>query len=203
MSDLYLTGSESKGFPEKGETDYLSPQEAAFVQRILRRAEVFPQEFWKAVMQKVALDGEPMPFSQISGFRRYTDSVEETQNSLALIGTTESSSDAGGTPVPSSGAIDPNITLDPGTYFCIATAQAQITDGAGNVTMQLYNQTGATTFGSQALWESATVPSDKSTVIVIGSVSLTVESTVSLFATEAGAGNRWLRNRFLISLQTG
>lgn len=67
MSELYLTDTETKGFPQKGDTDFLSPAETAFVQRVLRRPEVFPQEFWKAVIQKVALDGEPVPQSQIIG----------------------------------------------------------------------------------------------------------------------------------------
>lgn len=67
MSELNLSDSETKGFPRRGDTDYLSPVETAFVQRILSHPESFPEAFWSAVIQKVALDGEPIPQSQIQG----------------------------------------------------------------------------------------------------------------------------------------
>lgn len=69
MSELFLTDKQTKGFPEKGETDFLTPAEHAFVQRILSRPESFPQAFWSAVIQKIALDGQPIPQSQIQGAR--------------------------------------------------------------------------------------------------------------------------------------
>lgn len=46
---------------------YLSPDERKVVRRLLSHPEDFPQEFWSAVNQKVALDGEPIPASQIQG----------------------------------------------------------------------------------------------------------------------------------------
>lgn len=71
MSDIHLTDSQTKGFPSRGNTDYLTPEENAFVQRILGQPQSFPQAFWTAIMQKVALDGEPIPYTQVQGLSRF------------------------------------------------------------------------------------------------------------------------------------
>jgi hypothetical protein len=76
MSELNLSTKELKGFPEKGPSVYLTPEETAFVQRILSRAETFPEAFWSALIQKIGLDGLPIPPSQVQGLTRLNDQVE-------------------------------------------------------------------------------------------------------------------------------
>jgi len=56
--------------PKQGEDEHLSRDEEQFIKRYLSRPESFPQEFWRAVLQKVSLDGEPIPASQVLGGKR-------------------------------------------------------------------------------------------------------------------------------------
>lgn len=55
--------------PVRGDDEWLNRSEEQFIQRFLSRPESFPESFWRAVIQKVAVDGERIPHSQINGPR--------------------------------------------------------------------------------------------------------------------------------------
>lgn len=55
--------------PDRGTEDHLTREEEEFIKRYLSRPESFPPEFWAAVMQKVVLDLDKIPGSQIVGGR--------------------------------------------------------------------------------------------------------------------------------------
>jgi hypothetical protein len=57
--------------PQRGEQNHLTREEEEFIKRYLSRPESFPPEFWRAVIQKVSLDGEPIPQSQIQGLSQF------------------------------------------------------------------------------------------------------------------------------------
>lgn len=57
--------------PARGDDAHLTRDEEQFIQRYLQRPESFPTEFWRAVIQKVALDGEPVPYTQVQGLSRF------------------------------------------------------------------------------------------------------------------------------------
>lgn len=57
---------------------YLSPDERKVVKRLLGHPEDFPEEFWSAVIQKVALDGQPIPQSQVQGLNQLSPSAAQT-----------------------------------------------------------------------------------------------------------------------------
>ena len=80
--------------PAKQDEAWLSPQETEFWQRGLRHPEAFPQEFWKAVIQKVALDGEPIPQSQVVGLTQTLEAevLAYTYTTVDVVSTTDETS---------------------------------------------------------------------------------------------------------------
>lgn len=57
--------------PPRGDDAHLTRDEEQFIARYLSRPESFPQDFWKAVIAKVALDQEPIPYTQVQGLSRF------------------------------------------------------------------------------------------------------------------------------------
>ncbi len=56
--------------PKRGEQEHLTLDEEQFIKRYLSRPESFPQEFWRAIYQKMAVEGEPISASQVVGTKR-------------------------------------------------------------------------------------------------------------------------------------
>lgn len=118
MSDLYL--SSTRLVPQKGDDPFLSREEVAFQQRMLRNVQSFPQEFWTAVIQKVALDGEPVPQSQIQGLASFNVTVA---NAVAALETTSA------TAYTDLSTVGPQLTgLRNGLYIVLFGAQMNISD---------------------------------------------------------------------------
>lgn len=138
--------------PARGDDVFLSPEENAFVQRILSRPESFPQAFWSAVIQKVALDGQPIPQSQISGSRRIPVSPATTIN------TPESTTS---TTYTNLATVGPTIEgLSNGTYFLLFSASMAIS--------------GAVDFCFMAVMANATaIPNDNDAVATSSTAAFT------------------------------
>lgn len=214
MSNMDAASQETQQQQDKGEKSFLSQQEREQVKRYLSFAEEFPPEFgaWlldyvgtAAQIQKYQVQGLPLLNTQVgqalTDVQTALDGVESVVAALANIGTTYSDSQAAQVAVSNGPNASPVVSVPAGTYFCILVAQAQITDGAGSLTMQLYGPAGA--FGSAALWSASVVPSDIGTILSIGSVTVSGTSNdIKVTYTKAGAGNRWASNRFLIALRT-
>lgn len=66
MSSYYGPGDRP---PVRGDDEFLDRREEQFLHRYLSHPESFPDVFWQALVQKLAVYGEPIPYSQINGPR--------------------------------------------------------------------------------------------------------------------------------------
>jgi hypothetical protein len=131
--------SSKVGAPKKGEDVFLNPDETAFVQRILSRPETIPQAFWTAVIQKIGLDGLPIPQSQVQGLQRLQDQVDDTiqavedaqiTTSVATTVTTLESTGSG--TYGSLSTVGPGLTgLLDGVYILAFGAHAVVSNSSG------------------------------------------------------------------------
>lgn len=186
----------------KAAETYLSPSERDQVQRYLKFPEEFPKEFgaWledyigtNAVLQKSQVQGLPLLNSQ----------VQETLDSLEVIGTTYLDTAASNSNVSNGVAADPVVTVPAGSYFCIFTAQGQINDGGGSVTAQLYSVPASAVFGSTAVVSSDSVPSSIIGMICMGTVVMTDSSNqIKINYAKSGSGGRAVNNPVLVALRT-
>lgn len=119
-----MSTSGQSSFPKKGEDDFLSHEEIAFMQRLTSRPEAFSQQFWSMVMQKVALDGQPIPQSQVQGLSQ----LRGNYATFATSGGTTTSTTFGGL---SSGSGPTLANLANGSYAILFGAQVFFdTDGS-------------------------------------------------------------------------
>ena len=206
MSELHLTDRQTKKFPSRGDTDFLSPEENAFVQRILSRPESFPQAFWSALIQKLALDGLLMPQSQVQGLTRLNNQVGETIDQIAVIGTTYTNEPGGFAQTGFNGqqlVSDPTATVPAGTYFCILTAQASWAAGGTNALMRLNNGAAVNPFGSVGRVNGVDQPGESTSLMSIGSVTVSAASNViNGWFSQEGNGAINYEQRFLIAMRT-
>ncbi len=79
MSDY---DSSSIRAPSRGDDEHLTRDEEQFIRRYLSRPESFTEQFWRAVLQKSALDQELIPQSNVQGLRRLQDKVDASVAAL-------------------------------------------------------------------------------------------------------------------------
>lgn len=180
MSDLFLPST--RLIPQKGDDPFLSPEEVAFQQRMMRNVQSFPQEFWTAVLQKVALDGEPVPQSQIQGLARLSVTP------AASIATTEATSTTTYTDLATSG---PELTgLRDGLYILMYGAG---TDASSNTLYMSPSINGSTPTDGNAV--ISTISSTLTTSRVITLQNDNNNTVLMKYRVSGGTGdwgNRWL-----------
>lgn len=189
---------------------YLTQPEREQLQRLLSQPEEFPRELgsWitdyvgtNAFLQKSQVQGLPLLNTQVADA---LETLETTVETLSVIGTTYSDAAADSANVNNGVAADPVVAVPAGTYFCIYTAQAQINDGGGSLTAQLYNASGATTFGNASKLSSDSVPSNIVPLICIGTVTVSGSSNdIKVTYTKSGSGQRAVTSPLLVALRTG
>lgn len=203
MSNLDTSPSE----PDKDK--YLTQPEREQLQRLLSQPEEFPRELgsWitdyvgtNAFLQKSQVQGLPLLNTQVA---QALETLDATVEALSVIGTTYQDSFTAEVTVSAGVQSDPVISVPAGTYFCILSAQGQITDGTGYVTIQLYDSSGAAGFGSVGKVEASSVPGPVTGIMSIGSVTVSGSSNdIKMIVTRSGAGNRRISNLTLIALRT-
>lgn len=202
MSTVDLSSAqETQEQRDKGEKSFLSQQERDTVKRLLSFPEEFPPEFGSWLVEYLGTAGVYQKY-QVQGLPLLNSQVQDSLDTLSVIGTTYSDSQPSSVSVTNGVNTTPSVTVPKGTYFCILVAQITILGGAGSCSMQLYNVPGAVAFGSLALF-SGDVDA-VGTILSIGSVAFTGDSNdIQVTYAKAGSGNRNASNRLLIALRTG
>lgn len=110
--------------PSRGEESHLTREEEEFIRRYLARPESFPPEFWSAVIQKVSLDIDKIPGSQIVG-----GTTNLSATNADAIATEESTTSLTYTDLATAG---PTITgLSNGTYLVLFGCLMRESNAAG------------------------------------------------------------------------
>lgn len=183
--------------PAKGDDAWLSPQETEFWQRGLRHPEAFPQEFWTAVIQKVALDGQPIPRSQVQGLTQFSGRFARVDT-----GQTRSSGSYGDL-----ATVGPELTeLADGTYvffFGCRIDAISVGDFSADVSIQV-NSTAAVDADAIHMGINALTGSQiSSSRAVSKTIANNNNSTVTVKYKSNGVDTLTFADRWLIGLKVG
>lgn len=188
MSSLYQTGG------RKAKAEYLSENELGLQQRLLAQVQSFPQEFWSAIINKVALDGLLIPRSQIQGWSQFSANA-------AQVTTGESTASTSYTNLATVG---PELTgLSSGTYLILFGALVHATANAwtGACSVSINGAAAVDADGFAAGWvvsegaavENLSIPSMRAVVKTLDESNNTVTMKYRLVADSAPTfENRWL-----------
>lgn len=188
----------------------LTPELKELQRRLFSNVETLPEKFKGWTIQNQAVNSDLVTQGQVQGLpllnSQVQDALDQLQSAvdaIAVIGTTYQNSFTAEVLISNGVQANPIVSVPAGTYYCILSAQGQVTDGTGFFTIQLYNVSGAAGFGSVGKVEASSVPGPVTGIMSIGSVSVTGTSNdIKMICTRSGAGNRRLSNCTLIALRT-
>ena len=179
--------------PPRGDEAHLTRAEEEFIRRYLSRPESFPQEFWGAVLQKVLLDLDKIPGSQIVGLAQFLPRVADIIAPSSGESTTSTS-------FVDLTTVGPSLNdLSDGTYMLLFGAQCQAT--APSVAVMSVSLNGAAATDADSLVTDATNTS--TTRLVIADLrNNNNNAIVAKYRSSGGATCSFLR-RWLVAIKYG